>query len=88
MNRSKPPPPPPSSPPPVLLDITVTPLRFPADARAGDVVASVLVETRDVPFSGTLALGGLDADLFGVADGLLMLTTEVPPGQYYITVIA
>lgn len=88
MNRSKPPPPPPTSQPQMLLDITVTPLRFPADARAGDVVASVLVETRDVPFSGTLALSGLDAALFGVADGLLMLATEVPPGQYYVTVIA
>ena len=83
MNRK----PPPSSSS-VLLDITVTPLRFPADARAGDVIASVLVETRDEPFSGTLALGGLDAALFGVADGLLILTAQVPPGQYYVTVIA
>jgi len=88
MNRSKPPPPPPTSQPPVLLDITVTPLRFPADARAGDVVASVLVETRDVPFTGTLALGGLDAAFFGVADRWLMLTQQVPPGQYYVTIIA
>jgi len=88
MNRSKPPPPPPTSQPQVLLDVTVTPLRFPADAQAGDVVASVLVETRGGPFSGTLALGGIDANLFGVADGLLMLTTQVSPGQYYITVIA
>ena len=89
MNRSKPPPPPPPpSSPPALLDITVTPLRFPADARAGDVVASVLVETRDVPFTGTLALGGLDAAFFGVADRWLMLTQQVPPGQYYVTIIA
>ena len=53
MNRSKPPPPP-SSAPPKLLDVTVTPLRFPADARAGDVIATVLVETSGTAFSGTL----------------------------------
>ena len=91
MNRSKPPsspPPPPSSQPSILLDITVTPLRFPASAQAGDVIASVLVETRDVPFTGTLALGGLDAALFGIVDGLLMLAAKVPSGRYYVTVIA
>jgi len=85
MNRSKPPS---TSQSQMLLNITVTPIRFPADAQPGDVIASVLVETRDGPFSGTLALGGLDAALFGVVDGLLMLAAKVPTGRYYVTVIA
>lgn len=87
MNRSKPPPPPPGAPP-VLLDITVTPIVFEASAPVGAMIAEVLVETREGPFSGTLALTGPDQDKFAIADGALFLVAAVEPRNYSITIIA
>ena len=88
MKRSKPPPPPSGASAPKLLDIEISPVLFEASLPAGSVIASVLVETAGEGFHGTLALTGPDADKFAVADGLLWLTADVPPGNYEITVVA
>src|SRR6185436_4652438 len=88
MKRSKPPPPPSGASAPKLRDIEISPVLFEASLPVGSVIASVLVETAGEGFHGTLALTGPDADKFAVAEGLLWLTADVPPGNYEITVVA